>query len=337
MAQYSLVDLFAGTGAFSYAGLKTKRITPVFANDIEPSSKLIYDANVAVTADTKERHSLTLADIHSLKADEIPDCDILSAGFSCQSYSIAGKRLGFDDERSDVIWKVIEILRVKQPRIAIMENVKGLLSHDKGKSFEVILKSIADVGYMIKYQVLNTCVHTNVPQNRERVYILCFKHRHDFDAFVFPSEMKNLRSVSDFIDRDVNEKYFYTSRYTIYDEVKDSVVKSYDENVIYQYRRSHTRENKSSVCPTLTANMGTGGHNVPLIRYPSQQSETTEAVRIRKLTPRECFRFQGFTDEYVLPPSLCDGKLYALAGNAVSANLVQLIFNQVIQVLDAHR
>jgi len=319
--KYALVDLFAGTGAFSYAGLKTGRIQPILASDIEPSSKVIYDANMG--------HPLTLGDIHALDTNNFPDFDILTAGFSCQSYSIAGKRLGFEDERSDVIWKVIDILKVKQPRVALMENVKGLLSHDEGKSFAVILQAVQEVGYVIKYKVLNTCVHTDVPQNRERVYIVCFKHQRDADLFIFPPELNRVKDVKHFVDENVDAKYFYDNRFTCFADIQRDMTRPYIENVIYQHRRVYTRENKSGVCPTLTANMGTGGHNVPLIKYVDG--------RIRKLTPRECFRFQGFCDEYVLPGSLSDARLYALAGNAVSVNLVERIYDELILVLDGDK
>jgi DNA (cytosine-5)-methyltransferase 1 len=316
---FSLIDLFAGTGAFSVVALRSGRIEPVFANDFDSPSKLAYDLNVS-------SHKLELNNIMHLESEKLPHCDILTAGFPCQSWSLAGLRKGFDDERGQLFWKLLEIIKMKRPRMAILENVKGLLSQNDGQSFEMIKDSLVGLGYKIKYEVLNTCIHTDIPQNRERVFIMCFLNQVDCDRFCFPMPLTTPnRPISDFIDMSVDDKYFYDERYGCFNELVVDMERTFEDNAIYQYRRSHTRENKSNVCPTLTANMGTGGHNVPLIRYADG--------RIRKLTPRECFRLQGFPDEYRLPEVLSDAKLYHLAGNAVSMCLIEKIFNQLLLVL----
>ena len=321
--KYTLIDLFAGTGAFSYAGLKTGKIKPVYSNDIESSSKTIYDLNM--------NHELNLSNIHDINIDDIPEADILTAGFPCQPFSLAGKKLGFDDNRSNVIWKLLNIIKYKTPRIVILENVKNLLTIDNGIPFKTICKKIQKMGYFIKHDVLSTNEYTDIPHGRERIYIVCFKYQIDYDNFTFPPKITYTKPIGQLIDPVVSNDYFYDNRYKDFDNIKEQMKYSYLDNKVYQYRRGIVRENKSGVCPTLTANMGTGGHNVPLIKYPDG--------RIRKLTPRECFRLQGFDDSYLFPAigNMNDNRLYKLAGNAVTMILVKRILDNVIKVLDKNK
>ena len=130
--------------------------------------------------------------------------------------------------------------------------------------------------------------------------------------------------IKNFLIENPHQDYYYTDKYKVYQAIKDGITKSVDENAIYQYRRYYVRENKSGVCPTLTANMGGGGHNVPLIK---------DDKGIRKLTPRECFNLQGFPQNYQLPTTLSDTKLYKLSGNAVSVPVVQLLAQKIIDQL----
>ena len=134
---------------------------------------------------------------------------------------------------------------------------------------------------------------------------------------------KEQGKICDLLEKDVDNKYYYTNRFKVFNEVNNSVTKNIEENVLYQYRRYYVRENKSNCCPTLTANMGGGGHNVPLLR---------DEKGVRKLTPRECFNLQGFPPDYKLP-ELCDSALYKLAGNAVSVPVVSLIVNKLEQII----
>ena len=304
-----VVDLFAGTGAFSRAFDSTV----VYSNDMSADSKKIYDANF--------EHKLTLKDLNDVDVSDIPDHDILTAGFPCQPFSIAGHREGFGDVRSNVFWKVLEIIKHHQPKCVVLENVKNLLTHDSGRTFDIIKTGISDLGYYIRYKVLNTADITGVPQHRERVYIVCLKSKDVFDQFTLDFPRIEKRKVSDYFEDDIPAKYYYTDRSSTYKLVSEAVVK---KDVVYQYRRVYVRENKSGECPTLTANMGTGGHNVPII---------LDSTGIRKLTPRECFNLQGFPQDYHLP-NMSDSSLYKLAGNAVSLPVVQLIAQRLIHLLD---
>lgn len=240
---------------------------------------------------------------------------------NCQPFSIAGKQEGFEDVRSNVFWKILEIIDHRQPRAVVLENVKNLVSHDEGKTFKTIKDNLTQRGYHVQTKVLNTSSITGIPQHRERIYIVCLKNEETAKAFnlTFPDIEK--RPISDMLTEEkVPSKYYYTDASTTWPLVSAQVTKP---NTIYQYRRVYVRENKSNECPTLTANMGGGGHNVPLV---------CDDVGIRKLTPRECFNFQGFPASYRLP-QISDTHLYKLAGNAVSVPVVKLIADRLVPLL----
>jgi DNA (cytosine-5)-methyltransferase 1 len=310
--KYTMVDLFAGTGAFTYAFDSTNRVTTVWANDCETRSEQIYRLNFNTPF---VRQDFTTIDPH-----QIPPCEILTAGFACQPFSIAGLQKGFSDVRSNVFWKILETIQVLKPRVAVLENVKNLQSHDHGLTFKTIIDSLTNLGYHIHHRVLNTSVVTSLPQNRERIYIVCFRDQRDADLFSFDKLVRTDRIWS-VLEPSVDSKYYYGPHLKIWDAIHEGVTK---ENTFYQYRRYYVRENKSGVCPTLTANMGAGGHNVPLIK---------DSKGIRKLTPRECFNLQGFPSNYQLP-SASDCDLYKLAGNAVSIPVVQQLATHLVEILD---
>ena len=310
-----IVDLFTGTGAFTLAFESFDNVECVFANDYEDSSKIIYDANF--------NHKLVLKDLNEIDPEEIPPHNILTGGFPCQPFSIAGKREGFNDKRSNVFWKILEIIDFHGPEYVILENVKNLTTHDNNKTFETIKTELIDRGYFLTYKVLNTSDITGIPQNRERIYIVCIKNKMIHENFSLDFKQIEKKQIIEMLEDDVNEKYYYTEKSKTWPLVKEGVIK---KNTLYQYRRVYVRENKSSECPTLTANMGTGGHNVPLL---------LDDKGIRKLTPRECFNFQGFPKAYKLPDTLSDAKLYKLAGNAVTVKVVKMIATRLINLINS--
>jgi DNA (cytosine-5)-methyltransferase 1 len=316
-SKLKLIDLFAGTGAFTYAFTQfrienVQSCECVFANDMAEMSKKVYDANFD--------HKLFLKDINDIDVKTIPNHSILTGGFSCQPFSIAGKQEGFRDVRANVFWKILEIIDYHNPPFVILENVKNLVSHDDGKTFEIIRKNLTDRNYHIRYKVLDTSEITGIPQHRERIYIVCIKSKEIYEQFTLDFENKVKLPISQMLEATVDKKYYYTDKSSTWDLVSKDVVK---KNTVYQYRRVYVRENKNGNCPTLTANMGTGGHNVPLI---------LDDTGIRKLTPRECFNFQGFPQTYKLP-AISDANLYKLAGNAVSVPVVELIANRLLSLI----
>lgn len=173
------------------------------------------------------------------------------------------------------------------------------------------------MGYYIKRAILDTNKITNIPQHRERIYIVGFLNKEKYDKFNFNFPKKT--KISDMLEKNVDNKYYYSDRFKVFEEIEENITKNISENVLYQYRRYYVRENKSNCCPTLTANMGGGGHNVPLLK---------DDKGIRKLTPRECFNLQGFPLDYKLP-DISDTSLYKLAGNAVSVPVVDLIVEKL--------
>jgi DNA (cytosine-5)-methyltransferase 1 len=302
------VDLFSGTGAFSLAFGGND---VVFANDFCLESKTIYDQNF--------NHKLTLKDINEINVEDIPKHDILTAGFPCQPFSIAGERQGFKDPRSNVFWKLLEIIDHCNPGIIVLENVKNLVSHDSSKTFKTIITNLESRKYHVQTKVLDTAQITGIPHHRERIYIVCFKSKEHFDKFDlnFPNVPK--KPITSFLEKEIPEKYYYTPKSKIYNKLCENVTQ---KGVVYQYRRTYVRENKSGECPTLTCNMGTGGNNCPII---------LDDKGIRKLTPRECFNLQGFPLRYKIS-GLSDSNLYKLVGNSVSLGVIKMIAQRILNI-----
>lgn len=309
-------DLFAGVGgvrlAFEKAGFNT-----VFANDYELSCKETYDLNF----DTSK---LFVEDINKIKPSELPNFDILLAGFPCQPFSIAGYRKGFKDSgRGELFFKIIDILKKRKPKAVFLENVKNLATHDNGRTFEIIKKELEKLGYHIKSKILNSMEYGNIPQNRERVFIVGFLSKKIADKFDFPSKTQLKRSFKDLLEKNVDKKYYYEGK-PIFSKLKRDIK---NKNLVYQWRRKYVRANKKGVVPTLTANMGQGGHNVPII---------ADKKGIRKLTPKECFLIQGFPKQFKLP-DISDSKLYMQAGNSVTVTVVERIAKNIMSAFKKAR
>lgn len=280
--------------------------------------------------------------------------DILTGGFPCQAFSIAGDRKGFSDHRGELFYSVISLVNQLErkghgkPRVLFLENVKNLVNHEKGHTFKIIREEIEKLGYTIKYKVLNTYKYTDLPQNRERIFVVCFLNEADSETFgsfedlqVMNKSREDLKKIMcktlDYsITKESNPEFYYTKeKYSNYfmteEEFENSDRKeriNLNEDMkdlyeIYQIRRGmYVRKNQSGVCPTLTANMGTGGHNVPLIKVYDG---------IRKLSPKDCFNLQGFRigEGYSLPKEVTNASLYKQAGNAVSVDVIELIAKKI--------
>lgn len=313
---FTFIDLFAGIGGFRMAldGLGGKCL---FTSEWDKNAQLTYKLNF----DDTPYGDITL---ETTKASIPQSFDILCAGFPCQAFSIAGLRKGFDDSRGTLFFDIEQIIEKHKPKVVFLENVKNLLNHDKKNTFRTIYNILHyKLGYEVFYDVLNTMTHANIPQNRERVFIVAFDPEQvpSFFNFVFPNKIPLQKSIHDVIDSSKQDQVYYYSPDHIYYETLDKNMLSFD--TIYQWRRVYVRENKNNVCPTLTANMGTGGHNVPLIR---------DKFGIRKLTPRECFLFQGFPESFRLP-EIANSHLYKQAGNAVTTSLVQKVGEEILKVI----
>ena len=211
--------------------------------------------------------------------------------------------------------------------VVFFENVKNLVSHDNGKTFKIITDSLEELGYHLKWKVLNAAEYGNIPQNRERIYIVGFKDKLKWEKFVFPGKIPLTTSLNEIIDFDtkMDDKYYYTEgkfKGDIYDRLIEAMD---DPNAVYQWRRKYVRKNKSGVIPTLTANQGGGGHNVCLVKTK---------YGIRKMTPKECFNAQGFPLEFKLPANMSDSRLYKQAGNSVCVSVIERIAEEVTKVME---
>lgn len=307
------IDLFCGIGGFHSAikeATKGKKLNCqcVFSCDIDTYAQKTYYHNYNI---------LPAGDITKIDEKTIPKHDILFAGFPCQAFSVAGYRKGFEDTRGTLFFDIARIMKFHQPKFAILENVKGLVGHDKGNTLKIILQVLQEeLNYFVQYKVLNTSEYSNIPQNRERIYIVASKEKL---SDIFPKKQKLLKSIHDIIENKKQDSIYYYNNHKYYEKLSAEITRT---DTIYQWRRHYVRENKSSLCPTLTANMGTGGHNVPLIK---------DAFGIRKLTPKECLKFQGFNDSFNFP-DIPRSQQYKQIGNSISIPVVTQIILNILKV-----
>ena len=347
--EFSYITFFAGGGGSS-CGYKLAGGDVRYMNEFQQIHVDTYLKNFPNTVheckDIKQVTGKGIMELTGLKPYEL---DLLDGSPPCPPFSMAGtKREGWEQEKiaygmkqqniEDLTWEQIRIAGDLMPKVIVCENVKGLSSHDKGKTAEVIKDTLRVLGYSVFWNILNTSKLTNVPQNRERTIIVGFRDEAgwedskdmefplastNFDAIYPPKNKKRNRSIRDLLETDVDEKYYYGPDKYMYKELKASMK---NPETAYQWRRKYVRENQSNEMFTLTANMGTGGHNVPLI---------IDDKGFRKLTPRECFNFQGFPKSFKLPTDVADGQLYKQAGNAVTVPLMKLIGSKIKIALES--
>lgn len=324
---FTFIDLFAGIGGFRLA-MQSCGGECVFSSEWDDAAKQTYFENYG---------EVPFGDITKPETKNlIPEhFDVLCAGFPCQAFSIAGYQKGFDDVRGTLFFDVADVLEKHRPKAFFLENVKNLKSHDEGRTFAKIMDVLKNrLGYVVDSKVMNPCEYANVPQNRERIFIVGFdpnqiniSQENFIDEefhFDFPHKVeltKNIHSVID--DAIETENLFYKPGHIYYDRMKDVIV---NPDTVYQWRRVYIRENKNGVCPTLTANMGEGGHNVPIVRT---------SKGIRKLTPEECLGFQGFPvdieNPFRFPVTIAQSKKYKQSGNSVTEPLIAKVARNVIQ------
>jgi DNA (cytosine-5)-methyltransferase 1 len=327
--KFTVGGLFSGVGgielAFERAGYAIS-----WSNEIDKNACKTYRLN-------HPKHNLIEEDIYKLEPKKMKPVDVLVGGFPCQAFSVAGYRKGFKDPRGNLFYEIarfIDELKIK-PKALMLENVKNLSGHDNGETKNVIVKILREFGYSVIWDIYNTAEYTNIPQNRERTIIVCFKKEVDWEfdlnlrkkssSHYFTShkikKLNKRKSIQSILDKnEVEEKYYYRQSSYMYKELKKSIKR---KDTVYQWRRVYVRENQSNLCPTLTANMGTGGHNVPLI---------LDDYGIRKLTPRECFRLQGFK-KIKFSKDVANNQLYKQAGNSVTVDLIEKIALQIKKAL----
>ena len=322
---FTFIDLFAGIGGFRLA-MQANGGECVFSSEWDDAAKQTYYENYGEVpfGDITKDETKALIPEHF---------DVLCAGFPCQAFSIAGYQKGFDDVRGTLFFDVADILEKYRPKAFYLENVKNLKSHDEGRTFAKIMDVLQNrLGYVVDSKVMNPCEYANVPQNRERIFIVGFDPKQvnisseNFTDtvfnFAFPEKTELTKTIHSIIDDSVeDEKLFYKEGHLYFDRMKNVIT---NPDTVYQWRRVYIRENKNGVCPTLTANMGEGGHNVPIVRT---------SKGIRKFTPEECLGFQGFpvSKGFHYPTTIAQSKKYKQAGNSVTEPLIEKVAGKVIQ------
>lgn len=315
----TIAAFFSGVGGIELGFKNTGKFRVVYANEFDKNAGITYQVNHPDTPfDSRDIHEVTQ------NLSDVPKADVIMGGFPCQAFSIAGYRKGFEDDRGDLFFELLKVINDQKPEAIFVENVKNMVTHDHGNTFKIIREALVMSNYSIKWKVLNAKDYGNVPQNRERIYIVGFRSKDAYEAFNFPEKVdltNKLDSVINF-GLKAEDKFYYDANKTVFwDQLHPAII---SQETVYQWRRQYVRENKSGVVPTLTANMGTGGHNVPLI--------LTDDGRIRKLTPKETFNVQGFPENFELP-EISNGQLYKQAGNSVVVPVIERIAYNIDKAL----
>ena len=292
------LELCAGIGGFRQA-LENLGCECVGWSEIDKYAIKLYSAWY--------NDNCNFGDVTKINAETLPDFDLLVGGFPCQAFSIAGKRMGFDDTRGTIFFDFARIMKVKKPKFAIFENVKGLLNHDGGKTYETILQTLNELGYDAQWGILNTKFH-GLPQNRERVYIVANLRERSSTKILF----ERGDGITDKVER--TEQSIIGAMTGLY-KIGDI------DGLNTQYSRVYDSEGISATINAQGGGLGaeTGLYNIE--------------HKVRRLTPKECFRLQGFKDEMVdlgYKLGITDTQLYKMAGNAVSVPVVEWVTQRVL-------
>ena len=313
MSKPTVVSLFSGIGGidlgFIHAGFEI-----LWANEKDRYACITYRNNF--------QNNIIEADISTIHSSMIPKCDVLTAGFPCQSFSIMGYQRGFGDPRGNLFFEIAKIADKIKPKVILLENVKNLIYHDNCKTFITIFNALVELGYEVKYDVQNACTHGNIPQERSRTFVAAFTDLDMLNAFSFPKEIPLTISIDDVLDRTLkhHDDYYYKPGNRYYETLNKKIP---DKTGIYRIDDSGVAMRKYVISPTLKANMGTYHDRVPIIR---------DNFGIRKLTPYECLALQGFPKNYVFKGIPMEAA-YKQCGNTVCVPVVKRIADSIIKVL----
>lgn len=332
MKQLKSIDLFAGIGGIrlGFDQAFGEKIKTVFVSEWDEYAQKTYKDNFD--------NALSIAgDITKITESEIPSFDICLAGFPCQAFSLAGQRLGFYDDfkgmcRGTLFMDVARICEHHKPKVIFCENVKGLVIHDKGRTFKIICKTFEDLGYTVHYQILNS-KNFGVPQNRERIYIVAFRNDIDSSNFKFPKSTDQTTTLKDIMEEEpVSAKYYLSNVYL--ETLKKHKARHAAKGNGFGYEiRSWDGVAGAIVC-------GGMGRERNLV-IDDRQKDLTPVTHIkgsintegvRKMTPREWARLQGFPDTFKL--NLADVHLYKQFGNSVTVPVIKAIARRIKEVLE---
>lgn len=311
LSGYTFIDLFAGLGGFRIA-LESLGAKCVYSNEWDSSVQKVYARNFG---------DMPEGDITQVDACDIPDHDILCAGFPCQAFSISGKRRGFEDSRGTLFFDVARIVKAKKPKIIFMENVKNFAAHDNGRTLAVVRETVEQLGYDFYQSVLNS-VNYGVPQKRERIYMLGFRNDLNVADFEYPKPFPLTRHVEDvLLDDEEQVKDLYVDRPDAYFKAKEDAEyrdKPIRLGIVNKGGQGERIYSVKGIAVTLSAYGGgafakTGGYLVH--------------GRTRKLHPRECARIMGYPDSY----QICKNRnqAYKQFGNSVVIDVLQMIGQEI--------
>jgi DNA (cytosine-5)-methyltransferase 1 len=297
-----ILSLFSGCGGLD-KGFVDTGYDVVWANDFDKYAVQTYKANFG--------NYIVLGDINNIEISELPAFNMLIGGFPCQPFSMMGEKRGFEDARGTLFFRIAEILKYKidnneKPRVVVLENVRSLKTHNKGKTFKTILSILEnDLGYKVFYDVLNTADY-GIPQTRNRTYIVCFANENA--NFIFPKKQTLENTLQDLLEEDVDDKYFLSEK------IMPTILS--DGTGGYKAKSEIDLKIARPLCATMAK-----------MHRACQDNYVTQNGRVRRLTPRECARLQGFGDDFIIPVS--DSQAYKQFGNAVTVNVSRAVAQAV--------
>ena len=320
----TFIDLFAGIGGFRVA-LEKAGATCVFSSEINRYALEIYKANFNEDAS---------GDITQIKEKDIPAHDVLCAGFPCQAFSVLGMKKGFLDTRGTLFFDVARIAKHHKPKVVFLENVPGLVSHDKGNTFETIQNTLTDLGYKVYWKILEATMF-GVPQKRRRIFIVAV--RDDIKKeFTFPTGSLTDKTMKDVMESNVDANYFISEeRYERIASLKKNGITRFDKFIIGPDDFAHALlavDYEANLIVDKTAPTGSFYNKQAKFKKTGCKNATIRNLHnLRRLTPNECRKLQGFPDTFKMPVS--NKQAYFLLGNAVPVPMVAAIFEQIKLVI----
>ena len=301
-----VLSLFSGIGGLD-TGFSNAGFDIIWANDFDKYAVETYSANY--------RNPIRLGDINDISLDSLPDFDVLIGGFPCQPFSMMGSELGFEDTRGTLFFRIAEIIKDKiekgkKPKVVVLENVRTLRTHDKGRTFKTIKHILEkELGYKVYDTVLNTADY-GIPQTRNRTYIVCFAFENA--GFAFPEKMPLTLTLQDLLEENVDDKYFLS------DTILPTILS--DGTGGYKAKSEIDLKVARPLCATMAK-----------MHRACQDNYVTQNGKVRRLTPRECARLQGFSDKFIIPVS--DSQAYKQFGNAVTVHVAESVAKEIRKTL----
>ena len=313
MSQYTVGSMFAGIGGICM-GFRDAGCKLVWANEIDKYACITYRLNFG-------DDYLVEGDIQEIKSKDIPSFDILTAGFPCQAFSSVGLLGGFDDPRGNLFFETARVAKAIQPRVLFLENVANLVTHDEGNTFKVIIETLNELNYFVTWQVMNAKEYGDLPQQRNRIYIVACKNESDINRFRFPEKIDLTRTAFDLFDKEKKEDKYYMDGHRMWSRMMEYMDK---RDRVYRFTDWGLSRSREGICPTLLAAMGSRFERIPFFY---------DDYSVRLLTPRECARLQGFPESYQFPNKY-EKQIYKQIGNSVAVPVVRRIAQNIIAALD---